>query len=143
MIRIIYIIDTISSDKAGTEKQLLEIIRRIDLSIFEPRLVCLYASPWMKNHTLPCPIHVLGYRGILKLNLPAVIAKLAQLVREFHVDIIQTFFEDAIFIGWLGAMFSRRNPVLLSCRRDMGLGQDVLWYHFLFKAARSFVNHYF
>jgi L-malate glycosyltransferase len=137
---IAYFIDTISSDKAGTEKQLLEIIRRLDKNTFEPILICLYTSPWMEINELPCKYYVLGYTGFIKPSFPLVTWRLAKMIREHRIDIIQTFFEDSIFVGWLGALLSRTHPVLLSSRRDMGLGKDDLWYHALFKTLLSVVN---
>ncbi len=141
--RIAYLIDTISSNKAGTEKQLLEIIQRLDREIFDPCLICLYEAPWLKNNSVHCPVHVLSYQGLFKYSFPGVVRRLARLLREQHVDIVQTFFEDAIFVGWIGSTLSRTYPVLLSSRRDIGLGEDDLWYHALFKAALPFVNRYF
>ena len=143
IIHIAYLIDTIYSDKAGTEKQLLEIIRRLNPEIFKPHLICLYESSWMRCNRLPCPVHILGYRGFFKTNFPAVIARLTQIVRINRIDIVQTFFEDAIFVGFFGTLFSTPRPVLITCRRDIGLGKDDLWYHALFKALLPAINSRF
>ncbi len=141
MIEIGYLIDTIESDTAGTQKQLLEVIRRLDKSIFEPSLICLWESNWMKkNSDLPCDAYILGYKGILKSNLTIVVNRLWALLDRIHVDILQTFFEDSIFVGCLGASLSRFKPALLSSRRDIGLGNVRPWYHSLYKMALPIVN---
>jgi hypothetical protein len=74
--RIAYLIDTIACDTSGTEKQLLETIERIDKEKFSPHLICLYESPWMREHPLSCSCTVLGYKGLLKINLFSVLKKL-------------------------------------------------------------------
>lgn len=144
MIRIMYLIDTISCDTAGTQKQLLGTITRLDRKLFVPLLVCLWQSEWMKENTLPCPVTVLGYRGFLKTNFPKVIYKLVKIVNKNKVQIIQIFFEDSIFVGALGKMFFRNNPALLSSRRDMGLGNSSQpWYHSLFALILPYVSTFF
>jgi glycosyltransferase involved in cell wall biosynthesis len=141
---VVFLIDTIASDTAGTQKQLLETIRRLAGGAVRPQLVCLYESPWMTRNPLPCPCTVLGYRGLMKANLPAVLARLAGLVRRERIDIIQTFFEDSIFVAWLATRLRRRAPVLISSRRDIGLGAgNQPWYHGLFARALPRVNRGF
>lgn len=132
-IRIAYLIDTIHSLNAGTEKQLLGIIQRLDRDLFDPSLICLRESPWMAKNELPVEVFVLGYKGLLKPNIGKVLASLRNLIREQRFQIIQTFFEDSILIGYLGAAMSGRDPVLLSSRRDIGMGDEEPWYHALYK----------
>jgi glycosyltransferase involved in cell wall biosynthesis len=142
--RIAYFIDTIATDAAGTQKQLLETIKRLDRSEFDPELICLWESPWMTANSLPCRCTVLGYRGFLKANLPSVVRRLAALIDEHGIQLIQTFFEDSIFLAALGAAFAHSSPVLLSSRRDIGLGKgNRPWYHCLFGAALPVVNRRF
>lgn len=141
-IRIGFLIDTISTDTAGTQKQVLELIRRLDREHFEPRLICLWESPWMTMNALPCRCTVLGYRGFIKASFPSVVRRLSRILEQ--VDILQTFFEDSIFVAWLAAALARPRPVLLSSRRDIGLGpKNQPWYHVLFARALPFVNRGF
>ena len=65
MKKIAFLIDTIAMDTAGTQKQLLETIRRLDKAEFRSHLVCLYESVWMQRNPLPCPCTCLGYEGFL------------------------------------------------------------------------------
>src|SRR5688572_6187336 len=122
--KIAFIIDTISCDTAGTQKQLLETIRRLNRNEFEPELICLWESRWMTSNTLPCPCTVLGYRGFIKTDFPNVVRRLANLISSRKIDIVQSFFEDSIFVAALGATFARPRPILLSSRRDIGLGKE-------------------
>jgi len=142
-IKIAYVIDTITSDKAGTEKQLLEIIRRLDRRIFEPCVIFLYSSPWIEQNDLPCERHVLGYEGLINLKLVGVIKKLKGLIEDKQIDIVQTFFLDSIFVGFLVAIVCKFHTIFLSSRRDMGLGEDDLWYHKLYKSFLPFVSRGF
>lgn len=141
MIRIAYLIDTISCDTAGTEKQLIETIQRLDKIKFLPVLVCLYKSAWMENHKLPCQCFVLDYNGFFSLSFPLVLIKLRKLILENRFHIIQTFFEDSIFVAWLASFYSRQKIILISSRRDMGLGKkNRPWYHQLFGLILLFIN---
>ena len=142
-IKIAYLIDTISSQKAGTEKQLMGIIKRIDRASFEPYLICLWRSPWMEQNKLPCKVFVLDYTGFIKLNFIGVIKRLLDLLKQEQFHIIQTFFEDSIFVGYLGKMLSREKPLLLSSRRDTGLGSDEPWYRSFYRVVLPVVNRGF
>ena len=139
-IKISYLIDTIISDKAGTEKQLLEIIRRLDRKVFEPSLVCLSSSPWMEKNALPCPFYDLRYKGFINTGFPGVLLRLARYIQEQDISIVQTFFEEPIMVAIIGAKLARKKPILLSSRRDIGLGQEHPWYHSIFKVLRPYVN---
>jgi len=144
MIRLVYLIDTISCNTSGTEKQLLEMIMRLDKTKFEISLVCLWRSNWMRENELPCPLIVLGYEGFFKKNIFGVVIKLRKLIAENKIQIIQTFFEDSIFVAWLATRLNKLDIVLLSSRRDMGLGKgNQPWYHILFGMALPFVNKNF
>ncbi|WP_459918235.1 glycosyltransferase [Desulfocicer niacini] len=144
MIKVAFLIDTISCETSGTEKQLLEILKRLDRCYISPELICLYESMWMKEHMLPCPVHILGYKGFLKFNFPCVVKKLARLFEARDYEIIHIFFEESIFVGYLGTFLSQNCPVLLSSRRDMGLGRDNKpWYHRYFPLILPHVNRKF
>lgn len=141
---IAFLIDTISCDTAGTQKQLIETVRRLNTENFSPYIICLYSSPWMESNQLPCPVIVLGYQGFIKLNFFSVLLQLRRIVRKLPIHILQTFFEDSIFVAFLATIGLRhRRCVLLSSRRDMGLGSTQPWYHRLFTLALPWVSQHF
>lgn len=143
-INIAFLIDTFSCDTAGTQKQLIETIRRLNRDIFEPLIICLHSSPWMENNELPCPVTVLGYRGFLKINFLHIVLKLSQIISRQSIHILQTFFEDAIFVAFLATFgMTSSRCVLLSSRRDMGLGASNPWYHRLYPLMLPFVSRHF
>ena len=144
MKKIAFLIDTIAMDTAGTQKQLLETIRRLDKAEFRSHLVCLYESVWMQRNPLPCPCTCLGYEGFLKASFPSVVLRLSKLIDREKFDILQTFFEDSIYVGFVSRMFSKSRPCLLSNRRDMGLGtESEPWYHSAFRLVRPAVHRQF
>jgi L-malate glycosyltransferase len=132
-IRIAYLIDTICSDKAGTEKQMLQILARLDRDRFAPTLICLYESPFMSGYKFPCTTVCLGYRGFLKPGFPLVLWRYLRELRKGRFQVVQTFFEDSIFVGFLGKVFSLGGHALVVSRRDLGLGADEPSYHSFFK----------
>ena len=138
-LRIALLIDTIDSDKGGTEKQVLNIIRRIDRNQFEMKLVCLYESAWMHTNALPCEVISLYYKGFLKPSSLLVLKRYLRLLSGRKFDVVQTFFEDSMIVGCLGKALSRRRHALVVSRRDLGMGRDEPAYHWLFKKLRPFV----
>lgn len=144
MVCVAYLIDTIACDTAGTQKQLLETIRLLDRTKFEPLLICLWQSEWMTENELPCHCIILEYKGFLKLGFPKVVRRLIHTVDEQQIRIIQTFFEDSIFVAFLSSFLAKSSVVLLSSRRDMGLGKvNRPWYHLLYGFALPWVNRFF
>lgn len=143
-IKIAFFIDTIARDTAGTERQLIEMIKRIDLNHFVPHIICLRKSEWMNNNILPCDVSVLGYKGFLKFSFPIVLFRLKKIIQYKKFDIIQTFFEESIFVCYLGSLLSRHRPVLLSSRRDIGLGtKNKPFYHRFYKFILPYINSRF
>lgn len=141
IVKVAYIIDTISCDTAGTQKQLLETIKRLDKNIYIPHLICLWQSEWMTNNALPCTCTVLGYRGFLKLNFPLIVWQLRGLIMQNQFHIIQTFYVDSIFVTFITKLIIYPFPALISSRRDIGLGeQNHPWYHKIFAVLLPIVN---
>lgn len=127
-IKIAYLVDTIGTSTAGTEKQLLEIARRINSKEIEIIFICLYQSNWLKQNQLPVRSYSLGYRGILKVNLPIVLVRYLEVIKRENVDIVQTFFNDAIYVGFVAKLL-RSKPILITSRRDMGLTRNEDTFH--------------
>lgn len=135
-VRIAYLIDTISSDKAGTEKQLLNLIQRLDEP---PIVICLHESNWLSCNRLPCETFTLGYKGFLYPSFPMVLLKYLRIIQERDIELVQTFFEDSMFVGYLGNVLCRSKHSLIISRRDLGLGSDEPSYHGVYRKVRPFV----
>jgi glycosyltransferase involved in cell wall biosynthesis len=134
--RIAYLIDTICSDNAGTEKQLLNLIERFDN---KPTVICLHESPWLTHNSLSCDMVSLGYRGFLDPSFPLVMVRYLKCLKERNIELVQTFFEDSMFVGSLGKVLSGKRHALIVSRRDLGLGSDEPAYHWLYKKIQPLV----
>jgi glycosyltransferase involved in cell wall biosynthesis len=98
----------------------------------------------MRTAHLPCPVYVLGYNGFLKPSLPNVLRKFGRLIDDLDIDLVHSFFDESIIVSWMGARWARRTPVLVSSRRDMGLGAaNQPWYHRLFPFVLAWANRDF
>jgi L-malate glycosyltransferase len=103
-LHVCYVIDSLSH--AGTELQLLSLIRSLDRSVIEPSLVLLNGqSPESRSlEPLDCPILRLGLRSFKKV--PATLRAAARLRRFWkreQIDVVQTYFLDSTYFGVLMA----------------------------------------
>lgn len=120
-IKIAYLMDHYAHPYGGTERQALELIRRLDRRRFDPRVAVFRASNYLKENGFECPVDVLG---ILKMASAESVTKLyryGRALRRSGFALVHVFFNDASVIGpplmkWNGLR------VVVS-RRDMGF-----WY---------------
>lgn len=118
-LRIGFVIDSLTPG-AGTENQLLFLLRSFDRARIEPHLACLVAPP--DGAPLPGiePACVLGVR---KLASPAGLRGLAAYrtwLRRRRLQGIVTFFRDANIVGTIGAIGT--GVPVASSRRNIGGG---------------------
>ena len=95
-----FMIDSLSY--AGTELQLLALIRSLDRTRVQPSLVLLNGTSQESQSLEPsgCPILRLSLKSFK--NLPATaraVARLAKFWQREHVDIVQTYFLDSTYFG--------------------------------------------
>lgn len=126
-ISVAYIIDSLTSRDGvvgGTERQLIDVIRRIDRSRFRPILFCLrdYGLVPVFDGSIP-EKHLLNVSSLLSLGSLRSLLYLAGFLRRESVDFVQTFFHDATFFGVMAASIARV-PKTISCRRDLGFWYD-------------------
>lgn len=117
-IKIAYIIDTIESPTAGTEKQILLLIKRLDRNKFEPYLCCLRSSEWLENNFDLCPLHVVGIASFKKIVSYFRILAFSRFLKRGKFDIIQTHFRDSNIVGILAARLAGIYTVI-STRRGV------------------------
>lgn len=99
MIRVNFLIDRLS--RAGTESQLLALIRSVDRSRVVPSLTLLDGTDPESSELAPsdCPVCRLGLKSF---GRPEVLSKSYQLVRfwrDQRVDVVQTYFTDSTYLG--------------------------------------------
>lgn len=127
-LRIVFLIDTIESPTAGTECQLLLLLKGLDLREFEPRLCVLQPSAWLEREFHHCSMHVLGIFSFKSPRSWWRILRFAFWLWQEKIDILQVHFRDASLAGfpaaWLG-----RVPGIVATRKNQGYwmtGQELV-----------------
>ena len=118
-IRILYVIDKLAC--AGTQRQLIELLRHIDRKKYEPAVCCLlFEGEWAwKVRELGIPIHVLGLRKIYGLKALYKLFMLIRLIRRGRYDIVHNWLFAANVFGTLAAKLARVK-VVINSRRQAG-----------------------
>jgi glycosyltransferase involved in cell wall biosynthesis len=98
-LRICYIIDALT--RAGTESQLLALIRSLDRRRFAPSLVLLHGDDDLSRELSPrdCPVLPLQLRSLGSRQSARAAASLSRHLRQERIDIVQTYFLDSTYFG--------------------------------------------
>jgi glycosyltransferase involved in cell wall biosynthesis len=124
MIKIAYIIDSIESPTAGTELQLLMLLNELNRQEFEPHLVCLHDSDWMRQQSFDFPVKKFSFARVASLDFIRNMRALARYFKEQDFDIVQTFFKDGNIYGTVAARMAGRK-IIISSRRNIGYWHDA------------------
>jgi L-malate glycosyltransferase len=125
VIRIAFLIDTIETPTAGTENQLIHLIRSLDRSRFEPHLFVLRSSAWIRTHYHDSELHDLALGSLGSLSILNKLSSLAGVLSRGNFKIIQTHFIDANKIGCAVKPFSG-GCKLIGTRRNIGHWQRAM-----------------
>lgn len=98
-VRVCYMIDRLS--RAGTETQLLALVRALDRTRVRPTLVLLDGEDDLSRALEPadCPVIRLGVRRLLSGRSVTAARRLRAFWREHRPDVLQTYFMDAAYFG--------------------------------------------
>ena len=98
-IRVSFVIDNLS--RAGTETQLLALIRELDRNRVSSSLVILDGDNPLSRSLEPsnCPILRLGTHHLLRLTTLHSAWRLQNFWREQRPDIVQLYFMDSAYLG--------------------------------------------
>jgi glycosyltransferase involved in cell wall biosynthesis len=118
-INIAFIIDTIHSPTAGTEKQLIFLLKQLDRAKFNPFLCVLQSSEWLEKDFSICPLFVAGIHSLKQFKSWIGIKSLVYFLRKERINVVQTFFEDANRIGILAASLAGIRTII-SSKRNQG-----------------------
>lgn len=130
-IKILYCIEYLSS--GGTEKQLLSLIEGLNRDRFQPHLCCLRNSiigehrraealDLFKRIERPkIQLDFISFRHIRSLF---EIIRLIKFIKQYKIDIVQSYFQDPTFLGLLAAKLSGVKHVI-ACFRDMGFWRQT------------------
>lgn len=98
-VRVCFMIDRLS--RAGTESQLLALIRELDRSTVQPSLVLLDGEDDLSRALEPadCPTIRLGVRRLFSVAAAKAARQLRAFWREHRPDVLQVYFLDATYFG--------------------------------------------
>lgn len=117
-LRIAFLIDSVGNS-AGTENQVIALLRSIDRSRFELHLCCLESSPNLAElsavcHVVVFPLHSVFSPGGLKQCL-----RLRSYINRNRIDVLHTFMLRSNIAGVLAASWSHCRAIVAS-RRNLG-----------------------
>lgn len=98
-VRVCFMIDRLS--RAGTESQLVALIRELDRTQVRPSLVLLDGEDDLSRALEPadCPVIRLGLRKLFSPRAMTAARKLRAFWREQRPDVLQVYFLDAAYLG--------------------------------------------
>lgn len=132
-ISILFFIDSFYG-LAGAERNLFEVVTRLNREKFVPIVFALQAGPALESlHAYDIQTKNLGIRKIYGIKAFKEAIKLVSFIKNNGVRIVVTYHESSDFWAGLIAKFCRV-PVLISSRRDMGFNlkkHHVLFYRFI------------
>lgn len=98
-VRVCFMIDRLG--RAGTESQLLALLRTLDRSRVEPTLVLLDGEDDLSRALEPadCPVIRLGVRRLFSLSAARAATRLRKFWREHRPEVLQAYFLDASYFG--------------------------------------------
>src|ERR1700722_14423659 len=118
-VRVCFLIDELAV--AGTESQLLALIRHLDRSRVVPHLCLLRGDSAVSRALEPtdCPVWRLGVGALARPRTLVQIVKFARLLRRQRIDVLQAYFPDSSYFGipaaWLAGV-----PNRLRTRNNLG-----------------------
>ena len=123
-IRILYVIDKL--EVGGTEKQLVETIKRLDKEKFEVYLCCLSGAKSGIDKNFDgfdrVKTFTMDLKSVYSLNAGVAIWRLKKMIKSWRIDIVQVYFLKAKFLGIVAGKWA--NAETISSMRDLGLYID-------------------
>ncbi len=122
-IRIVYVIGTL--DRGGSERQLVELVTRLDRRQFEPHVCCLSAGGALEKEleSAGVPVTIFGFRGFtIFRHLWKVCREIWRMVaylRRVRPVIVHGYLFWAYVLGTWAARLARV-PIVVSSRRSLG-----------------------
>jgi glycosyltransferase involved in cell wall biosynthesis len=117
-VSILFAIDSVAFD-AGTERQLAEIITRIDRERFETHLCCLQDSTRLRELAMHCRILLLPAERIYSPRGLVRFWQLHRYIRANRIDVVHTFMFKSSLLAIIAARGSGCRAVI-SSRRNLG-----------------------
>jgi glycosyltransferase involved in cell wall biosynthesis len=117
--RICFLIDELAA--AGTETQLLALIRRLDRHRFAPTLCLLRGENPASRALEPdsCPVHRLGVGSLARPTTLMKLWRFAGWLKAEGIDVVQTYFPDSSYFGIIAARLAGV-PHRIRTRNNLG-----------------------
>ncbi|MFL5341016.1 MAG: glycosyltransferase, partial [Gemmataceae bacterium] len=98
-VRVCFLIDRLS--RAGTETQLLALIREFDRRRVQPFLVLLDGEDEASQALEPadCPVLRLGVQSFASGRAVAAASRFVGFLKRHRIDVLQAYFLDSIYFG--------------------------------------------
>ncbi len=137
-VRVCFMIDRLS--RAGTETQLLALLRTLDPQKIQSSLVLLDGEDDLSRALEPdnCPVVRLGVRSLMSFGAANAARRLRTFWREQRPDILQLYFLDASYFGAPLAKLSHI-PKVVRVRNNLGYWLTGK-HRVLGRVLRPFVN---
>lgn len=137
-LKVLFLIDFVVGPVAGTERQLIDLIRGIDDAGLRPLLAVFRATPYVSDAAqLPVIARVLGIERLASLRTLFRLFRLTWFIRHERIDIVHIFFNDAALVAPLFCRLGGAKVIV--ARRDLGF-----WYTpanlALLRLSNRFVN---
>lgn len=122
-IKLLFIIDSYKNPYAGTEGQLLRLIKGLDRERYEPVLAVFHKSKYLASNPFPVPVVILG---ITRIAAPGSWLRLYRFFRQKKLQgfrLAHIFFNDASII--CPPILKLLGYRIIISRRDMGYWQNL------------------
>lgn len=134
-----YLMDRYDGPQAGTEGQLLQLVRHLDRSRYEPAVTLLRGSDRGGFDQRVCPVAVLGITRLLSIRSILRFLGFALRLRRESYRVVHCFLNDVSLIG--PPLLRVLGIRVLVSRRDMGFWYSR-WNLAVLRIARVFVDRY-
>jgi glycosyltransferase involved in cell wall biosynthesis len=117
--RVCFMIDELNT--AGTETQLLALIRHLDRTRVQPSLCLLHGDSPRSRALEPndCPVLRLGVRSLCRPGTLGKARRLADFLRRGRIDVLQLYFPDSTYLGVLVGRLAGV-PHIVRTRNNLG-----------------------
>lgn len=114
---VLFLIDHLMA-LGGGETNLLKVVQLLPPDLVQCSVGTFHIAPEIRKK-ISVPVHVFPWKRVYHLDALKAAGDLRKLIREEHVDIVQTYFETSNL--WGGIIAKLSGALLLSSRRDMGI----------------------
>lgn len=140
---ILFLVDSLHSIAAGSERQIYKLIDGLVAKGHEVNLKLLRQTDFTRQLTdFPCPLDALDIRSISSVNAIKTMVNLRQQIIKDQVDVVHAYFPDSCILAPL-FLKTKRNALFTS-RRDMGLiyqGKPAWIYRVLAKRTDAIISN--